>query len=544
MRGRARAVLAVGITTVAMLAAACGGGGETTPGTTESGGAGGEISIRGCTPENPLVPGNTSEVCGGNVVSAINAMLVHYNADTAAPENDVAESITPSADNKLFTIKLKPYKFQDGTDLKAKNFVDAWNYTANGANGQAGSYFFSPIAGYADVQCPDEECKQKPKAETMSGLKVVDDTTFTITTTEPVSNLPVRLGYSAFAPLPDSFFADPKAYEDKPVGAGPFEFVSKSTTEIVLKKFADYSGANKPNVDQVTFRIYQDDSAAYADVVANNLDFTDAIPADQLVGDAWKSDLDGRNGIQETGIMAWITFSPNDPQLKDNVELRKAISMSINRDEIAKQIFNGTVTPATSWVSPVVDGYKAGVCGDSCTFDAAAAKAAYEKAGGYKGTLTMTYNNDGAGNKDYSEAVCNQVKNNLGLECTAVRHRRLRDLQQEDRRRRPEGHVPQRLADGLPVDRELPDPDLRQGCRLQLVARSTTRSSRSCWPRRQPPRAWTRRTRSTRRPRPSSLRSSRPHRCGPVRRRSAGRQRDRRQAERVRHLDLSSIKTV
>ena len=50
--------------------------------------------------------------------------------------------------------------------------------------------------------------------------------------------------------------------------------------------------------------------------------------------------------------------------------------MAIDRDLIAKQIFNGTVTPATGWVSPVVDGYKAGACGDSCTFDAAAAKAA------------------------------------------------------------------------------------------------------------------------------------------------------------------------
>jgi oligopeptide transport system substrate-binding protein len=43
----------------------------------------------------------------------------------------------------------------------------------------------------------------------MSGLKIVDDLTFTIKTTEKVSNLPVRLGYSAFSPLPDSFFADP-----------------------------------------------------------------------------------------------------------------------------------------------------------------------------------------------------------------------------------------------------------------------------------------------------------------------------------------------
>ena len=60
----------------------------------------------------------------------------------------------------------------------------------------------------------------------MSGLKVVDDMTFTIQTTEPVSNLPVRLGYSAFAPLPDSFFADPKAFEKKPIGAGPFKMDS------------------------------------------------------------------------------------------------------------------------------------------------------------------------------------------------------------------------------------------------------------------------------------------------------------------------------
>ena len=91
----------------------------------------------------------------------------------------------------------------------------------------------------------------------MSGLKVVDDTTFTIQTTEPVSNLPVRLGYSAFAPC-RSFFADPKAFEKKPIGAGPFKIDSISNTEFVLSKFADFSGATKPNVDKLTFRIYQD----------------------------------------------------------------------------------------------------------------------------------------------------------------------------------------------------------------------------------------------------------------------------------------------
>jgi oligopeptide transport system substrate-binding protein len=255
----------------------------------------------------------------------------------------------------------------------------------------------------------------------MSGLKVVDDTTFTIQATEPVSNLPVRLGYSAFAPLPDSFFADPKAFEKKPIGAGPFKMDSISNTEYVLSKFPDYSGATKPNVDKLTFRIYQDPGAAYADAVAGSLDYIDDsnIPQDQFIGDAYKSDFPDRNSQREAGRNSWITFSPNDPQLKDNPDLRKAISRAIDRDLITKQIFNNTVTPATGWVSPVVDGYKAGACGDSCVFDKDAAKAAFDAAGGYKGTLTMTYNAD-APNKAWSEAVCNSIKNTLSIECTAV----------------------------------------------------------------------------------------------------------------------------
>src|SRR5215211_1373426 len=422
MRGRTSGSAAAAIASLALIATACGGGGaEPEPGVSQSAGqASGEITVYGCTPQNPPIPGNTNEACGSYVVVPITAKLIRYNVDNAAPINDIAESIE-TTDNRLFTVKLKPYKFHDGTDVKAKNFVDAWNYTAYGPNGQAGSYFYAPFAGFDDVQCPDAECKEKPKAKTMSGLKVVDDMTFTIQTTEAVSNLPVRLGYSAFAPLPDSFFADQKAFEAKPIGAGPFKMDSKSNTEFVLSKFADFSGDTKANVDKLTFRVYQDPSAAYNDAVAGSLDYIDEsnIPQDQFIGDAYQTDFPDRTKQRETGRMSWITFSPEDPQLKDNPDLRKAISRAIDRDLITKQIWNNTVTPATGWVSPVVDGYKADACGDSCKFDPAAAKSAFEAAGGYKGTLTMTYNADSP-NKAWSEAVCNSIKNTLGIECTAV----------------------------------------------------------------------------------------------------------------------------
>lgn len=421
MRGRARTALAVGVTTIALFAAACGGGGGADPGTEEgTGQTGGEIVVAGCTPENALIPGNTSETCGGDIIQAMTSQLVQYNTENAAPENDIAESIE-TTDNKLFTVKLKPYKFQDGTDVTAESFVDAWNYTAYGPNGQAGSYFYAPIAGFGDVQCPDEECKEKPKAEKLSGLKVVDPTTFTIQTSEPVSNLPVRLGYSAFAPLPKAFFDDKAAFEKKPIGAGPFKIDTISNTEFVLSKFADYSGAEAANVDKLTFRVYQDPAAAYADAVAGSLDYIDDsnIPQDQFIGDAYKSDFPDRTSQRESLVISWIWFSSADPQLKDKPELRKAFSRAIDRELIAKEIFQGTRTPASGWVSPGVDGFKADTCGDSCKFDAAAAKKAFDEAGGYEGTLTMTYNADSP-NKAWSEAVCNSIKNTLGVECVAV----------------------------------------------------------------------------------------------------------------------------
>ncbi len=144
----------------------------------------------------------------------------------------VAESID-TTDSKVYTIKIKAgTKFHDGTEVKAKNFVDAWNWAAYSPNGAQNSSFFSDIAGFADVQSldPDEDGPKKaptPKADKMSGLEVVDDQTFKVTLNAPFSIFPVKLGYSAFVPLPDAFFSStPEAFGKQPIGNGPVKFVS------------------------------------------------------------------------------------------------------------------------------------------------------------------------------------------------------------------------------------------------------------------------------------------------------------------------------
>src|SRR5262245_17640890 len=115
MRGKARTVaLVAGVSTVELLAVTCGGGNDQYDTNTSAGDKrGGTATVRGCNPQNPLIPSNTNETCGGNVIKAMSAALVHYNPETAAPENDIADKIETS-DNQNFTVTLKKgYKFHD-----------------------------------------------------------------------------------------------------------------------------------------------------------------------------------------------------------------------------------------------------------------------------------------------------------------------------------------------------------------------------------------------------------------------------------------------
>ncbi len=427
MRRVPRSIAAVAaITSLGLVLAACGG--DDDGGGGSGGNSGGEIIVNGCNPENPLVPGNTAETCGGNVLDVVTSKLIHYNTEDASPEMDIAESIE-TEDNQNFTVTLKPdYKFSDGTPVDATSFVDAWNYTAYGPNAQQGSYFYEPIEGYGDLQCDPEGtvtdenadpcAKVPPKVEEMTGLKVVDDTTFTIKTTEKVSNLPVRLGYSAFSPLPKAFFDDPEAYGKKPITAGPYmveDFTQNQS--IVLVKNPEYAGEFAGNLDKITFKIYTDETAAYRDAVAGNIDVIDNIPTEVLPDDLWKDELGGRGTTREVGVIQTLGMNPTVDKRLDDPDLRKAISMAIDRPTIIDAVFAGTREPATGWVSPVVDGYKADQCGEACVYDPEAAKKLWDSAGGIQGGLTLTINGD-ADHGPWAEAACNSIRQALGVECT------------------------------------------------------------------------------------------------------------------------------
>jgi oligopeptide transport system substrate-binding protein len=419
-RRRFMTLATAGVAALAVILTGCGGssGGKSGSSTKSSA----PVTIYGCKPQNPLIPPDTNETCGGNIDQAIFRGLEKYNPDTAQPELSMAKSVTPDSTNKVWTIDLVPGNtFQDGTPVNSDAFINAWNWGAYAPNAALNNYFYAPIEGYADLNPAPPAGSTKaptPKVKTMSGLKKVSDTEFVVTLSTPQSFFPTEIGYDAFFPLPPSFFTDTKAFGKKPIGNGPFQITGgDGDTGFQLAKWAGYKGPDQPKVDKVTFKTYQSPDAAYADMQAGNLDFMDQVPPADLVNNQYQKDFPGRFVNKPVGIIQTVTL-PTYVKGYNDPNLGKALSLAIDRATITKTIFNGGRTPATGWTSPVLQGYKAGACGEFCTYDPAKAKTFLAQAT-YKGPFTFSYNADGPGNKEVAEAICSSIQNALGAKCTA-----------------------------------------------------------------------------------------------------------------------------
>ncbi|WP_089255242.1 peptide ABC transporter substrate-binding protein [Asanoa hainanensis] len=401
-----------GIAAVSLVLAGCGG--DDDDGAAPGGGTGGEFSVYVCEPEH-LVPQNTNETCGAEVLGALFTSLVDYDVGT----NEVrigagTASSVESDDQRVWTIKLKEgWTFHNGEPANAAAYARGWNAGAYGPNAYGNAYFFENIAGYDDLQVPtDAPAGTKPAATEMSGIEVVDEWTLRVTLKDAFSQFPVTLGYTAFYPLPEAYTGDPDAFEERPIGTGPFQMDGswQHNQQIRVQRYDNYAGT-AAKADAITFRIYSNVNTGYNDLLGGNLDIMDSLPPERL-GDA-RAQFGDRLIERASSNFTYVGFPLYDERFAD-VRVRRAISMAIDRQAIIDAIFNGAYTPAGSLVSPVVAGSRDNACGQWCTYRPEEARQLLTEAGGWRGSLVLWFNS-GSGHEKWMEAVSNQLRSNLGI---------------------------------------------------------------------------------------------------------------------------------
>ncbi|MFE4951251.1 ABC transporter substrate-binding protein [Leifsonia sp. NPDC056665] len=369
------------------------------------------VTVNGSEPQNPLIPTNTNEAGGGKIIEAVFSGLLTYQAD-GKPVNDVARSIETS-DSQHFAITINGDRtFSNGEKVTSRSFVDAWNYGAKKSNAQLLNSFFEDIEGFsADT---DSE---------LTGLSVVSDTEFTVDLKTPVSDFPLRLGFSAYYPLPSVAFDDMAAFGAHPIGNGPYTLASakawKHDESIDLVANPGYTGPRTAKNGGLRIVFYASLDSAYGDLRSGTLDVLDAIPEAAI--STFEKDLDGRAVNQPAAVFQNVAiperiahFAGEEGRLR-----RQAISLAIDRPQITKVIFDGTRTPAKDFTSPVIPGWSGRLDGSGVLdHDAKKAKllwAEADKLSPWTGVFTIAYNADG-GHQGWVDAVANNLKNTLGID--------------------------------------------------------------------------------------------------------------------------------
>lgn len=374
----------------------------------------GTFTASGAEPDNPLIPADSTGNDGIDIIDNLFAGLVYVDADgEVVPE--AAESLT-SEDHRHWHVRIRAgQSFSDGTPLTAESFVRAWKTSAK--QGLKAVYPYAVIEG-ANADGTGE----------LNGLTVTGELTFDITLTEPIASFPDRLVQNAFYPLPEAAYLpdgtiDPD-FGFHPIGNGPYQLAGEDAwihnQSISLSASPRYTGPRKPRNKGFDLRFYTEADAAYNDLLADNVDVIDEIPA--TARSTFKDELEGRAVsrpvAQVVGIDIDAAQAPHFGYDAEGKLRRRAVSQAIDRELIAHRIYFDTVSAATDVLPPMIAGH--GVTTPALSFDPEAARENWrraEKISPFDGEISLMYAADG-GSRDLVEALCHQISQTLGVKAT------------------------------------------------------------------------------------------------------------------------------
>ena len=351
--------------------AACGGSAssaastEAATGEESTGTASGFTVQLGSNPET-LDPALNSAIDGANtLITVFEPLLLIDENNEVIPGQ--AESYTVSDDGLVWTFTMRDgLKWSDGSDLTAKDFEYSFKRLA--APDTAAPYaetVVGMIDGYADATGnPDKQGNMttEPDFDALNVVASEDGKTLTVTLSYPCAYFDKLAAFAAMSPVQQATVeANGDAWcteADTYICNGPYCISEWVPSErIVLAKNPNYVGgwdSSKIVSDTITLLLLEDSSASYTAYNSGEAQLIKDVPTDEIPS-LTKAE-DGGDFYVDT-ILGTYYLSLNDQKEPFNdVNVRKALSLAIDRDYVANTIMQGTYTPAYNLVGPgIVD---------------------------------------------------------------------------------------------------------------------------------------------------------------------------------------------
>jgi oligopeptide transport system substrate-binding protein len=389
---------------------------------------------------NPIA---VNEIVGFHIGGQLFEGLVKFDQNDLSIIPAIARSWESNADQTEWTFHIRQgVKFHadacfadgKGRELKASDVKYCFDKlcTADPNNAQFDVTFKDRVVGANEAF----EASKTGKALNVSGIKVVNDTTLTITLKTPFA------GFLNIMAMPGCWIY-PKEAADKyaldlrihPVGTGPFYLETLKEGEVlIMKKNQDYYGVDKdgnrlPYLDGLKYTFIREKKAEILEFKSGNLDMVYRLPVEivpEILGDLEHA----KDRKTEFQILNSTAFNTNylgfntASDVFSKKEVRLAFNFAIDRHKIADFTLQGEGNAGDYGIVPYVeafekDGYDfKGLKG--YTLDVAKAKDYLKKAGYPDGKgfpkLTLQINSGGGNNILIAEVVQKMLKENLNVD--------------------------------------------------------------------------------------------------------------------------------
>lgn len=273
----------------------------------------------------------------------------------ASPIPAQAESWTISDDGKVYTFKLRQSAvWSDGKPVTAGDFVYALRRLMDPKTAADYAYLQYPIANAEKINKGDiNDLGQL-------GIKALDDKTLEITLEQPTPYFLSALTHYTAYPVP-KHLVEAKGSDwvkiENIVTNGPYKPIDwVPGSHVTTTKNDKYYDVASLKIDGAKFFVLEDNGAALKRYRAGEFDILTEFPTDQY---EWiKKNLPGEARVAPFAGLYYYVINSNKPPF-DNADVRKALSMSINREVIGPQILGTGELPAYSWVPPGMANYGA-----------------------------------------------------------------------------------------------------------------------------------------------------------------------------------------
>lgn len=279
-------------------------------------------------------------------------LIIHDGQGKVAP--GVAESWKASDDGKVFTFTLRANaRWSNGDAVKAGDFVFAWRRAAAPETGAKYTNVLYPVKGLEAAHKGTAGAKLED-----IGIRAIDDRTLEITLNNPTPYFIELLTLPVAGPLHPPSVTQHGTNFVKPenkVSNGAFrlrEFTPGAQASLV--KNPNFHDAANVKIDQVNFIPIADSAAAARRFQAGEILSTVNIPANQIK--TLRQQLGAQVSVTPQLGTWYLTFNTEKAPFND-ARVRRALSMVLDREFIADQVWNGSMLPGYSFVPPGTNNY-------------------------------------------------------------------------------------------------------------------------------------------------------------------------------------------